>query len=965
MHQKTILARGVLVALGGATVLSGGAVFAQQAPAQELQRVEVTGTNIRRTDTETASPIQVITKAEIDQSGKGTVAEYLQTLTADSQGSVPFTYGRGFSGATAAGISLRGLGANATLVLVNGRRVAPAVLADDAQRSFTDLNQIPLEAVERVEVLKDGGSSVYGSDAVAGVVNIILKKNFVGTVAKVTYGISQEGDGGEPRAAVTHGFGDLSKDGYNVLLNVELGKKSPIYYRDRSGSVGASALAGFGFDPNGSNNNLSRLGGNGWIPISPAGVRTNNSSNASIVGNVRNPFVTNGPYYGRNDTTGAAGFTRTFPAAQAYCNDNTNLPQTNPAGGCITDIWRQLGQVQPEQRTGSFFGRFTQRITAETEGFVEVGLYQSRSKVENTSLLPGGNINFPTGDVRSNAAATQLGATHPDNPYFGTAARLSYNPGLEIGPATIRASSHSERVTAGLKGNWAAWDYDTGFTFSQSKQTDNAEKRINWRVSNALLNPTADNIAAATAISPAYAALPAGTVWRIGENASLNSTAMYNALLGDQSRHGDSRQYGVDFKVSREFGQLPGGAMGVAFGVEARHETNQLPLYSGLGDYIGIPLTTYGGDRNIYAGFGEVLLPVSTKLELNAALRFDHYSDAGSSTTPKIGAKFRALDSLAFRGTYAFGFRAPSFPENKATSVAAFGGPIINDNVRCAAGVAPSDCLRLSPTFIQRGNPGLKPEKSRSATLGVVWDITSKSNVAVDLWQIKRTGLPIVEDAQAAVDAGQIVRDPSTSQRPGDPGAILNGFVQFVNSSESLTRGVDVDFKSRWDLSAGFGRVTTGLTWSHMFTQRVTDAAGVHDYAGTHGNCDVTNCMGSPEDRVSFNTTWDMNQWRLGANVNYRGGFSNKLEKSDQDCASHFADGTDAPGGCRIASFTTFDISGAWKFGQGTELFGSIQNVFNKNPPLDPVTYGAVGYNPLDYSGAIGRYFRVGVKHTF
>ena len=215
MLKRTMLSRSLLLAFSSAAALSGTAAFAQQAPAepQTLQRVEVTGSNIRRTDTETSSPVQIITKQEIEQSGKGTVAEYLQTLTADGQGSVPFTYGRGFSGATASGISLRGLGANATLVLVNGRRVTTAVLADDAQRAFTDLNAIPLDAVERVDVLKDGASSIYGSDAVAGVVNIILRKNFSGTVAKVSYGTSYKGDGNETRAAITHGSGDMQKDG--------------------------------------------------------------------------------------------------------------------------------------------------------------------------------------------------------------------------------------------------------------------------------------------------------------------------------------------------------------------------------------------------------------------------------------------------------------------------------------------------------------------------------------------------------------------------------------------------------------------------------------------------------------------------------------------------------------------------------------------------------------------------------
>src|SRR5262249_39051749 len=135
----------------------------------------------------------------------------------------------------------------------------------------------------------------------------------------------------------------------------------------------------------------------------------------------------------------------------------------------------------------------------------------------------------------SQTATTLLGANHPDNPY-GAAARLSYNPSLEpgVGPNVIDSKSHTSRVVAGLKGNAYTWDFDTALFYSEARQTDTFTKRMNVKVKNALLNPTAANIAAAAAVSPAYAALPAGTVWRIGENAGLNSQAMYDALLQDQ-----------------------------------------------------------------------------------------------------------------------------------------------------------------------------------------------------------------------------------------------------------------------------------------------------------------------------------------------------------------------------------------------------------------------------------------------
>jgi len=954
MFKRSKVSTGVLLAL---SALTASSVMAQQ-------RVEITGSSIRRVDAETASPVQVISKQEIEQSGKSNVAEYLQSLTADGQGSVPFTYGRGFSGATSAGISLRGLGANATLVLINGRRVTTAVLADDFQRSYVDLNQIPLEAIERIEVLKDGASSTYGSDAVAGVVNVIMKKSFNGTIAKITYGMSQRGDGGEPKAAITHGFGDLDKDGFNFLVNGEFGKRNSIYYNDRvgRGSVGVSAAgqAPWGLDPNAGTNNIATAGGNGWTPVDANGVRLNNASTPSIIGNIRQPGTNN--YYSRGDANGV-GFTRTFAAAQAYCLANVNLPQNNPAGGCINDLRQAVNQIQPESETANLFGRLTKRVSSDIDAFFEFGYYGTKSRVDGLPIAPSAGYNTITGAV--SRASVLIGAAHPDNPYFGTAARIRYLPQYDTGVSGTDSKSHTTRALAGLKGTYGSWDFDTAITFSEAKQTDTSTKVMDWRVADALLNPTAANVAAATARSAAYAALPAGTYWRIGENAGLNSKAMYDALLANKSRDGSSRQYGIDLKVSRELGKLEGGAIGIAFGAEARHEATKLGLYDGLGDYIGLSLTSYEGKRDIRAAYTELLLPVMKNLEVNAALRVDHYSDAGSSWTPKLGVKWKPMSSLALRSTVSRGFRAPSFPEVSPKVVATFGGSTIDDLARCAAGVPDSTCKGVSPTFAATGNPDLKPEKSESITLGMVFDLTAKTSLTADLWQIKRKGLPVTGDAQTAVDAGLVLRDPSTAITPTDPGALVNVFVGYENSDESLTRGLDIELKHRWDLGGGMGRLTGTLNWSHLFTQRVISGGLTHDYAGTHGNCDITNCIGSPKDKLSVAATWDLDKFRVGMNLNYRGSMSNKFEQSDTDCAQTTAAGADFPSGCRVKAFTTIDMSATWKLGKNTEVFGNINNLFDKKPPVDFETYGAIGYNPLDYSGAIGRFFKIGLKHQF
>jgi iron complex outermembrane receptor protein len=165
--------------------------------------------------------------------------------------------------------------------------------------------------------------------------------------------------------------------------------------------------------------------------------------------------------------------------------------------------------------------------------------------------------------------------------------------------------------------------------------------------------------------------------------------------------------------------------------------------------------------------------------------------------------------------------------------------------------------------------------------------------------------------------------------------------------------------------SAPGANVTIGATYTRLYAQDVTDADGtVHAYAGTHGDCLMTNCSGSPRDRANLAVTWDYSAWRWAGNLYYRSGMSNRLE-AGAPCASSLADGSDAPAGCRISSFTTVDISVLRRIGTSTELFGSIQNVFDRVPPFDPLTYGAIGYNPLDHSGAVGRVFTLGLRHKF
>jgi iron complex outermembrane receptor protein len=799
---------------------------------------------------------------------------------------------------------------------------------------FSDLNLIPLDAVERIEILKDGGSAIYGSDAIAGVVNVILRKDYQGLAMNASYGTTQYGNGQEKRASITGGFGDLQRQGFNVLANLEVGRQGEIYNRDITdrGYIGRQDLRDLGFSANETVASVS-AGGNGAIT-------TNNAAGSAINGNVRNPVTLD--YYNRGNPAGL-GFTRIFPAAA--CSNFTSHPQGDPGGGCLNDAAQEYGQIQPSQKYINFFTRGTLNIAPALQGYAEFNWYNNKNEAFTTPSQVSNSVGYPGGPVSN--AGVSLGAAHPDNPYFGSEARLRYLA-VDNGPRVRNGDSDFYRILVGLKGTAAEWEYDTGLLYSETKGHDVRTGYLQRDVTFALLNPTAANVAAATAGSAAYAALPAGTLWRIAENAGLNSAALYAAMSPPITSDSDAKITQIDVKASREIGKLDGGPIGLAVGAELRHESISLTPVTGTerGNVIGLGYSAYDGGRTVTAAYVEVLAPLLKQLEASAALRYDHYSDAGNSTTPKFGIKYTPFRELALRGTYAKGFRAPSPAENGVGGLAAFS--TATDPLRCNLGIAAA-CAPAAVAVITSPNPALKPEKSDNYTLGLVFEPSSKTSIAIDYFDITRKDEINQEQTDAAVAAGHIARDPTTATAvPGDPGQIVAVLGQYVNSSRTKVRGFDVDAKQGFELGGGFGKLTLTAQWTHLFTFKRTEVDGSsRDFAGTHGNCDVTNCIGTPADRANFGAFVDTGAYRVGINANYRASIENKNFKDDPaGCASTFADGSDAPAGCRIASFTTFDLVGRWQPMKELEVYGSIRNLFNRIAPLDPLTYGQQAFNP-------------------
>ncbi|MCR8715530.1 TonB-dependent receptor [Stenotrophomonas indicatrix] len=926
-RRRNHLATSVTHILTGGALLLAGAVASSSAFAQEqatnLDRITVTGSNIPRTNTETPSPVQVVTRQEIDRTGKTTVAEYLQTLTADGAGSIPKTFGNGFAGG-GAGISLRGLGAGSTLVLLNGRRMATYGLADDGQKVFTDLSTIPLDAVERVEVLKDGASAIYGSDAIAGVVNIILRSDFQGAILRGSYGVSGDGDGDAKKATLTAGTGDLATDGWNAFFSLDVGKTDAIKISDRKNRkwIGTGDIRRWGYDAA----DAQFLGG------------------AYLSGGTAGGTGPNGSVF---DDRNVDDDNPAFLVALPGCAGLTTIPgqtdATAQAQGCLWNPAQQYRDLSPEEKYVNVFGRASFAFGEGGEVYTEIGYSKKETIFSNTPSGTSGGWGYPGGPVNasSGAGAVVLSPTHPDNPIPGQASRLRYSA-WDVGPRVTNNTNEFNRFLVGVKGNWGEWTYDTAYLHSG---TDLTNKRTGFlRYSSvlcALGNPNC-----------------AGGVWRIGDNASQNTQALYDYISPTISARAKSSLDMFDFTISRSLMDLKGGPLGLAFGTEWRKTSNSLTpqTYTDQGDIIGLGYSAYDGTQNVYAGYVELSAPVLEQLELSAALRYDKYESGEGKATPKLGVKFTPADWIALRASYAEGFRAPNPAENGDGGLAAFSNA--RDPVRCA--IDPdNECTARSVAIITRPNSGLKPEESKSYSVGIVLQPTSSTSLTVDAWEIKRTNEIAQGSTADAIAAGNVLRDSNNIGGVANSGTILAVNTQYVNANSSRVRGIDTDVRQTFDL--GPGQLEMDLQWSHILKFERTEGDTTVDYVGTHGNCDVTNCIGTPQDKINFGTTWKQGAWSISGVVNYIDSMENK-DRRGGDYLAFYEDGTPVE---KISSFTTFDLSGRWNITEAFELNASVQNVFDRIAPLDPTTYGAVNYNPLHFSGAIGRYFTVGAKYTF
>ena len=897
------MSAGLLLPMG---LLSWACSAAAQAPPPTGRTavVDITGSRLKRTDTETPSPVDVISRADIERSGQQTLAEVVRSIAADNNGSIGLGNVSGFA-MGASGVALRALAVNATLVLINGRRMVNYGLADDVQRTFVNLNVIPLDIVDRIEVLKDGASAIYGSDAIAGVVNIILRERFKGTAANVSYGLAEAGGGANPRLSVTHGLGELADDGYNLFFNLEASRRGVIRSRERGRWIGNGDLRpyGYGFTAGGLGPNLG-----GWFDNATGAANANRYGAVSLLP---------GPLAWQQ-----------LPG----CQSSIALPAG--LGGCVYDRVRETGVLLPEENKLNLYLRGTMRVSKQFEPYVELGRFRSDTRSDWVFGPTSANemwVNPQTNSPVSNASLA-LAAAHPDNP-LGRDALLSYLV-ADAGSRAFEHDSVAYRTLLGAKGTLGAWSYDTGLLYGH-----NTTRRIlNGFIRNSVLQAGLNGTG------------PFG-YYRLGANAGLNSAAFDQALSPELATDNTSSLTLLDVKATRELMALAGGPLGLSVGAEYRRETINAPAVplTTEGDIIGWSYYVYGGRQQVVSMFAEASAPLTRQFQFDAAVRADKVRSVGSSVTPKLGFKWTPWRTLAIRGTYATGFRAPNPVELGSSNTFA-----------ATLDLTGNGFLSVLRNF---GNPNLSPEKSKTLTLGAIYEPQRGSSLGASAWWLERRneingGDPFAilaggsgwPNAQVIVDAQGNVRQVSTP---------------FENNSRSRLSGIDVDASHRLTMG-DYGSLSAKLrtTYLHSFKKAFVGGTTL-EYAGTHGPMVVSGNTGTPRYKANLALSWERDPFKVSAYVNYVGSYSNK-DNEDADCFNHFANGDPAPGDCRVAAFTTVDLNGSYRLRPKTAVYFSLGNVFNRIAPLDPSSYINQNFNPsFHLPGAIGRTYSLGLRHEF
>lgn len=898
MFQRTRLNQLILTALGGALTLSAGV-----AAAQTEQRVEITGSAIKRIAAEGALPVQTITRAEIERSGVTSTVELLQNL-AVVQGGIVEGDTIGGGGGGQATVSIHNLGGDRTLVLLNGRRLI------GEGGGAVDLSMVPLAIVERVEVLTDGASALYGSDAVAGVVNFITKRNYGAGNFSLAASKPQRSGGEEVNASIAKGYGDLERDGYNVSFALSVDKRKALRANQRD--FAKTGIREFEYQG-------KRVE---WF----------NGSVSTIPGNVEVGEELVNPYL----------------AEKGEC------PPMHIRDGrlCYFD-YASTVEAFPDRERSNLFTSFTKKLGGGHNLSVDLLLGKTMSSGK-IAPPPGGVLVDPAGPFKS--FLDRVG-------YTDTAPALVYYRAYDVGNRDSQFDRSTQAIWTSLDGRLGDWDYTASLGYQKAKvEESNAGypygKAFASLLSSGLWNPF---VLPGNQSAQALAAVRDIMVTGVYDTETSKLTTLdFRAtrdlykLAGGQAALALGGSY-IEDRVSSS-PSLAAQGLGGPNGDDTR-----------FGDAgAAVP---YDATRKAAGLFAEVVAPVTKQFEVTAGLRYDDYKDIASSTNGKVSFRFQPSTSLLLRGSVGTGYRAPTLRQlfRPLQSFGVTGAPYdCTPEMASIAASLGAQCRSGKQQYdvMIAGDAAIQPEESKQATLGFRFEPNTSVSFGADLWWvgIQKT-FGSVDENEAFGNAAKYRDFWVTYKDPVTGRTYLAYNAKTTNLGNSYSTGIDLDIVGRMDTRVG--KLTSNLRATYMIRDAFQLLPNA-EYYSTVGDNNPSIGRVTFRWKGQWGNTLQYGRWAHTMNVNFQSGYKDFPAYVYGKNADGTYNGDDGEIRLDVGWTTTFDWQSEFRVNKAMKLTAGIRNLFDKKPPLSLRDNGGhmLGFD-YRYFSPLGRTFQARMSYDF
>lgn len=946
MKFKTLMKATVFACIA-TPVMAQTPAPAQPTATRQTETVVVTGSRIRRQALDSATPISVITPDDLARDSISTSEQLIMNLNSNGNGNDNLASQtdvagdpsqRNVNGLSAA--NLRGQGSGATLVLLNGRRVATHGLASNGA---VDVGQFPLAAMKRIEILKDGASAIYGTDAIGGVINYILKEDFTGLEVNVFGDVPEAGGGEIFSGNILAGWGDIEENGFNIMGVVSHRQGQLLTARDRDWINTQDVSRGLAVDTRGTP--FATI-----FPLAGSLFGTTGATQAPFLPGTTTQRANGGlNVLDLPGNLGCGAIADQLP----YREDLWAIP--GAALSCAYDTGR-AGILQQPTETTSYLIRGVTKIGDHKLSLEYSGSNATAARQFSEIQLIGGtgvsSVLYPrngSSQAVYDRIFNQLQSAFPGQiPESSRGLGINYRfRCMECGPRRADTETETSRALITLEGPlpFGDWTYDFGYLKGSSEAATVTGGGYYYR---------GETLANGTEVYGLRTLLRSGVFNPFllpGEQQSAEALRLLATAeaRGVNIASGRADVEAFDVSVSGTLFQLPAGPLQAAFGVDVRTEG-----YAFLGEarslttrpFIeGAPIDAKpelaDRSRDITAFYAELLIPVLQDLEVSLAVRQDDYSGIGKTTNPKVTFRYRPLDTLAFRGSYSTGFRAPSFAQLfDPRSVAPYLGaditdPLICPNGRINATIAGCATALTGLNTVSGGKPDLQPEEAEQFSVGMVIEPVRGTSFTFDYWKIERTNVPVVFSPQTLAINFSLFQDRFIRNSANQ---LIEIDQRTVNSGETVTAGIDISGRHRFEALSG--RINLSLEGTVLTEKKERVLPNVPFSPSLIGVFSFYGDLGI-KWKHTLQASYERDKWTASITQVFRSGYLNQVlpgVSAGLITPPNLVQTTD--------DYVNYNASIGWRGEKGLSVVFGIVNLLDSEPPF------AISYNSGFGNGA-------------